>query len=84
MLGACFAYVAYTSGSIYIGMFLHFFNNLVSAISMKYPQQVEKLLPVLIREELLASDIIVLLVVGIVCSVAGVMILRGKKRQINS
>ncbi len=84
MLGACFAYVAYTSGSIYIGMFLHFFNNLVSAISMKYPQQMEKVLPVLIREELLVSDIIVLLVVGIVCSVAGVMILRGKKRQINS
>lgn len=84
MLGACFAYVAYTSGSIYIGMFLHFFNNLVSAISMKYPQQMEKVLPVLIREELLVSDIIVLLVVGIICSVAGVMILRGKKRQINS
>ena len=84
MLGACFAYVAYTSGSIYIGMFLHFFNNLVSAISMKYPQQMEKLLPVLIREELLVSDVIVLLVVGSVCSVAGVLILRGKKRQINS
>ncbi len=84
MLGACFAYVAYTSGSIYIGMFLHFFNNLVSAISMKYPQQMEKILPVLMREELLVSDILILTVVGIVGTVAGVLILRGKKREVNS
>ena len=84
MLGACFAYVAYTSGSIYIGMFLHFFNNLVSAISMKYPQQMEKVLPVLMREELLVSDILILLAVGIVCTAAGVRILRGKKREVNS
>ena len=83
MLGACFAYVAYTSGSIYIGMFLHFFNNLVSAISMKYPQQIEKILPVLMREELLVSDILILLAVGIVCTAAGVKIMSGKKREIN-
>jgi len=83
MLGACFAYVAYTSGSIYIGMFLHFFNNLVSAISMKYPQQIEKILPVLMREELLVSDILILLAVGIVCTAAGVKIMSGKKREVN-
>ena len=83
MLGACFAYVAYTSGSIYIGMFLHFFNNLVSAISMKYPQQIEKILPVLMREELLVSDILILLAVGIVCTAAGVKIMSGKKRKVN-
>ena len=81
MLGACFAYVAYSSGSIYIGMFLHFFNNLLSAISMKYPEQMEKMLPVLMREELLVSDILILLAVGIVCTVAGVWILKGKKKD---
>ena len=80
MLGACFAYVAYTTGSIYIGMFLHFFNNLMSAIAMKYPQQMEKMLPVLTKEELFVSDIIGLLAVGVICTVAGVMILKGKKK----
>ena len=80
MLGACFAYVAYQSGSIYIGMFLHFFNNLMSAIAMKYPKQMEKMLPVLTREEFLTSDIIGLLAVGVICTVAGAMILRGKKK----
>ena len=79
MLGACFAYVAYKSGSIYIGMFLHFFNNLMSAVSMEYPQQMEKWMPVLAKEELLTSDIVGLLAVGVICTVAGVMILRGKK-----
>ena len=81
MLGACFAYVAYTSGSIFIGMFLHFFNNLVSAITMKYPQEVEELLPFLVREELLVSDIMILLGVGIVCTGLGILILKGKKAE---
>lgn len=84
MLGACFAYITYVSGSIYVGMFLHFFNNLLSAIAMKYPQQMEDVLPILMREELLVTDIIVLSVVGIVCTAIGVLVLRGKKRQINS
>ena len=81
MLGACFAYVAYQSGSIYIGMFLHFFNNLMSAITMKYPQQMEKMLPVLMKEEYQATDIMELLAVGVICTVAGIMILRGKKKR---
>jgi sodium transport system permease protein len=81
MLGACFAFVTYASGSIFVGMFLHFFNNLMSVISMKYPQQMENMLPILSKEELVASDIIVLLLVGTVCSVAGVMILKGKRNK---
>ncbi len=81
MLGACFAYVAYQSGSIYIGMFLHFFNNLMSAITMKYPQQMEKILPVLMKEEYQATDIMELLAVGVICTVTGIMILRGKKKR---
>ena len=83
MLGACFAYVTYSSGSIFIGMFLHFFNNLMSAISMKYPEVMEKMLPILTKEELLVSDIIGLLVAGVIGTVAGIMILRGNKRKRN-
>ena len=66
---------------IYIGMFLHFFNNLMSAIVMKYPQQMEEVLPVLTREEFLTADIIGLLAVGVICTVTGMMILRGKKKS---
>lgn len=81
MLGACFAYITYVSGSIYIGMFLHFFNNFISVITMKYPDQVEKMLPVLMREDLLVSDILILLGVGILCTTIGIWILKGRNTR---
>ena len=79
MLGACFAYITYVSGSIYIGMFLHFFNNLMSAIAMKYPEQMEKVLPILMKSQFTVTDMIVLLAVGVFCTGLGVFILRKKK-----
>lgn len=79
MLGACFAYVTYISGSIYIGMFLHFFNNLWSTFSMKYPEQMENVLPILVKTDFSAQDIILLLIVGIVCTILGILILKRKK-----
>ena len=45
LLGACFAYIVYKSGSIFISMFLHFTNNFLSVIAMKYPETMEKVLP---------------------------------------
>lgn len=80
MLGACFAYIACVSGSIYIGMFLHFLNNFVSMASMEYPEQMGELLPVLTKTELSATELIGMLVIGLLCAVAGVVILnKGKK-----
>lgn len=80
MLGACFAYIACVSGSIYVGMFLHFLNNFVSMASMEYPEQMGELLPVLTKTELSAAELIGMLVIGLLCAVAGVVILnKGKK-----
>lgn len=81
MLGACFAYIIYTSGSIYIGMFLHFFNNLMSAIAMKYPEQMEKILPVLMKTEFTVSDVLLLLGVGIICTTAGIYVLKRNRKS---
>lgn len=78
MLGGCFAYITFMSGSIYIGMFLHFFNNLMSSIAMKYPEQMEKVLPILMKAEFSTGDMVVLLVVGALCTAAGVIVLRKK------
>lgn len=80
MLGACFAYITCTSGSIYIGMFLHFFNNLMSAIAMKYPEQMEKILPVLMKSEFTVSDVLLLLGVGIICTIAGICVLNRNRK----
>lgn len=79
MLGACFAYITYTSGSIYIGMFLHFFNNLMSSIAMKYPEQMEKVLPILMKSQFTVTDMIIFLAVGAFCTGLGLFILRKKK-----
>ena len=76
MLGACFAYITYMSGSIYIGMGLHFLNNLISTIAMKYPEQIEKVLPILMKTEFKLSDILILLGVGLVCTSLGMGILK--------
>jgi len=78
MLGACFAYITYMSGSIYIGMALHFFNNLLSTCAMKYPEQIEKILPVLMKTEYGLSDILLMSGLGIICVSVGMRILKKK------
>lgn len=76
MLGACFAYIGYASGSIYIGMFLHFFNNFVSMASMEYPAQMEKLFPFLVKTQLSVGDILIMVFAGGICSILGILFLK--------
>lgn len=75
MLGAAFAYIVMKTGSLFISMFLHFFNNAVSMFVMKYPQRAEKLLPLLVKERLSAAELLVLLVIGAVLTAAGIWLL---------
>ncbi len=84
MLGACFAYIGCISGSIYIGMFLHFLNNLVSMVSMEYPDEIGRLLPILTKTELSAGELAGVLAAGVLCVAAGVMILGKRKKNKNS
>lgn len=83
MLGASFAYIGYVSGSIYIGMFLHFFNNLLSMAASKYPQWMGDYLPVLMKTKPDGRDMAILLAVGLLAGGLGIILLRGK-RKINS
>lgn len=76
MLGACFAYIGYASGSIFIGMFLHFLNNFLSMASMEYPAQMERLFPILTKTQLSVGDILIMVFVGIICAVLGILILK--------
>lgn len=76
LLGACFAYITYRSGSILIGMLLHFINNLLSLLSLKYPQQTAEILPVLVKNELPVTDMAVLLLIGMAAAVCGIILLR--------
>lgn len=75
ILGACCAYIAYRSDSIFIGMFLHFLNNMISLVAVEYPEQMEKILPVLMKSQITTVEILGMLAVGLVCVAAGVLIL---------
>ena len=74
MLGACFAYIVYKSGSIYIGMALHFLNNAFLLLQVKEPDTFGKILPVLMKEEFALTDMLGFLIVGIVAMVIGIIL----------
>lgn len=81
LLGACFAYIVYKSGSIFISMFLHFTNNFLSVIAMKYPETMEKVLPFMVKEELSIIELMIMLVLGIVFAAAGLFLINRKKED---
>ncbi len=83
VLGACFAYIGCISGSIYIGMALHFLNNFLSMAAMEYPDQAGKVLPILMKTQLSAGELTGMLVIGLLCGAAGVLIL-GKGKQVKA
>ncbi len=76
MLGACFAYIVSVSGSIYIGMVLHFVNNAFSMLQMKYPDVSAKLFPVLMKPELTLSDTLIFMGVGLILLSIGIPLLK--------
>ncbi len=78
MLGACFAYITCQSGSIYIGMAMHFINNFISVISMKYPEILQTYMPFLVKERFSAMEITIMTILGISCFAAGVLLLHRK------
>lgn len=79
MLGACFAYIVYKGGSIYITMSLHFLNNFISVVSMKKPELIEKISPVLVKEELSSIEIIAMTTIGVIALIAGLLLIKNKK-----
>ncbi|MDO5539360.1 MAG: ABC transporter permease subunit/CPBP intramembrane protease [Eubacteriales bacterium] len=82
MLGACFAVIVWRTGTIYIGMFLHFLNNTISFLTIKYPEKAVELVPFLMKETLSLQEILCLLLAGIVLGGAGWIIL--KRRSTNA
>ena len=80
MLGACLAYAVYQSGSIYVSMALHFINNFISVIGMMKPEILEKLLPILVKNEFSVPEMIIITLVGLICAAAGILLLNKKKK----
>lgn len=64
------------TGSIYVTMGLHFFNNAISMAAMKYPETVGKVLPFLMKERLSVPEVAGLLAAGVILGALGLVLLR--------
>ncbi|MDE5933876.1 MAG: ABC transporter permease [Lachnospiraceae bacterium] len=82
-LGLVICYVAYKADSIYPAMLMHFLNNAFSVLISCYPEKMESVFPVLYRETLRVSDIMLLLGIGLIFVGIGLVILRknGNREQ---
>ena len=76
LLGIFICYVAHRTKSIIPGMVMHFINNGISCVYMYYPDKIEKYLPVIAKEQLSASDLLLLLAMGILVSFIGIKMLK--------
>jgi len=81
LLGALFAYIGLKSGSIFIGMLLHFLNNFMAVLMMKFPEQMGKALPILAKEEFTVTDCVLLVVVGLIVGMVGLLITNKKVKK---
>jgi len=78
LLGIALCYAAYKSGSIALSCLMHFINNAFSVVVLYYGEDVEQLLPILFKEDLLVSDVLIVLAISIVCISAGAFLIRRK------
>lgn len=81
IIGFGLTYAAYKSGSIVTSMCMHFLNNLLSVLITKYPKQMQHVLPVLFKESLSASDLLLMIAVILICAALGLLLLGCKKKK---
>ncbi len=82
MMGIGLAYVAYKSGSIWVGALMHFINNGLSVVFQYYPELIMKI-PILGEEVYSAVDMLILLGIGIVFTLLGILLLKREKNACN-
>lgn len=81
IIGFGLTYAAYKSGSIVTSMCMHFLNNLLSVLITKYPKQMQHVLPVLFKESLSASDLLLMIAAILICAVLGLLLLGCRKKK---
>lgn len=81
IIGFGLTYAAYKSGSIVTSMCMHFLNNLLSVLITKYPKQMQHALPVLFKESLSASDLLLMIAVILICAALGLLLLGCRKKK---
>lgn len=80
LLGLALCYVVYKTGSIYTSMMMHCINNAFSVAVTYYPEQIEKIFPILYRESMSLADALLFSGAGLVLLAVGGVLLRERKR----
>ena len=79
LLGLILCIVVWKTGSIYPAMIMHFINNAISIIITYYPEQVEKVLPILGKSNFTAVDVLCLCAAGGIFVALGALVLHKAK-----
>lgn len=81
LLGVLLCYIASVSGSILPGMLMHFINNALACIVMFYPEKISKIFPLMAKDKIGISDMMLLAAAGIMLVFVGTCIAKGKKEE---
>lgn len=80
LLGLVLILTVHLSGSIFCAMLIHFLNNGLSVLIMKYPEETQKALPMLFQDTLSVREVFILLAVSAAGLTIGYFLLRKKKK----
>lgn len=75
VIGAAICCAVYYSGSIFVGMVMHFINNALSVFLMYYPVQIGAVLPFLTADRISINEIIVIFAAGVGLAFFGLALL---------
>jgi sodium transport system permease protein len=67
LLGMCLAFAVEKTGSIFVSMLLHFINNFISVLAMKYPDFTGQVLPFMTRETFTSADLFLMVFIALLC-----------------
>lgn len=67
LLGMCLAFAVEKTGSIFVSMLLHFINNFISVLAMKYPDFTGQVIPFMTRETFTSADLFLMVFIALLC-----------------
>jgi sodium transport system permease protein len=79
LLGMCLAYAVEKSGSIFVSMFLHFINNFISVLVMKYPDFIGEIMPFLTKESYMSAELVLMFIIAVFALIVGVAVAKNEK-----
>ena len=81
LLGMIIVFVVWKTKSIFSGMLLHFINNGLAVISMRYPEVLDQMLPKFVRTATQSQGTLIVLIAGSLLVIPGVLLLKGMKEN---